>query len=49
MSRLRLALIAGGVSGEREVSLNGAKGVEKALDPEKYEGVAHCMWPLIHV
>ncbi len=41
MSRLRLALIAGGVSGEREVSLNGAKGVEKALDPEKYEVVRY--------
>ena len=37
MGRLRLALIAGGVSGEREVSLKGAAGVEKALDPEKYE------------
>lgn len=41
MSRLRLALIAGGVSGEREVSLNGAKGVEAALDPEKYEIVRY--------
>jgi D-alanine-D-alanine ligase len=34
--RLRVALIAGGVSGEREVSLNGAAGVEKALDPQKF-------------
>ena len=41
MSRLRLALIAGGVSGEREVSLNGAKGVEKALDPGKYEVIRY--------
>jgi len=41
MSRLRLALIAGGVSGEREVSLNGAKGVEKALDREKYEVIRY--------
>ncbi len=41
MGRLRLALIAGGVSGEREVSLNGAKGVEKALDPEKYEVIRY--------
>ena len=41
MSRLRLALIAGGVSREREVSLNGAKGVEKALDPEKYEVIRY--------
>ena len=39
MGRLRLALIAGGVSGEREVSLKGAAGVEKALDPGKYEVV----------
>jgi D-alanine-D-alanine ligase len=36
-----LALIAGGVSGEREVSLNGAAGVEKALDPQKYEVVRY--------
>ncbi len=35
--RLRVALIAGGVSGEREVSLNGAAGVEKALDPQKFQ------------
>jgi D-alanine-D-alanine ligase len=35
--RLRVALLAGGKSGEREVSLNGAKGVEKALDSDKYD------------
>ncbi len=35
--KLRVALLAGGKSGEREVSLSGAKGVEKALDPEKFE------------
>jgi len=34
--KLQIALIAGGTSGERQVSLNGAKGVEAALDPEKY-------------
>ncbi len=34
--KLHIALIAGGVSGEREVSLNGAMGVEKALDPKKF-------------
>jgi D-alanine-D-alanine ligase len=34
--KLHIALIAGGVSGEREVSLNGAAGVEKVLDPEKF-------------
>ncbi len=36
MKRLRLALIAGGTSGEREVSLQGAEGVVQALDPNKY-------------
>jgi len=41
MSRIRLALIAGGVSGEREVSLKGAAEVEKALDTEKYEVVRY--------
>jgi D-alanine-D-alanine ligase len=35
--RLRVALLAGGKSGEREVSLNGARGVEKALDSNKFE------------
>lgn len=41
MKQLRLALIAGGTSGEREVSLQGAVGVEKALDPEKYQVVRY--------
>ena len=41
MARLRLALIAGGTSDEREVSLRGAAGVEKALDAEKYEVVRY--------
>ncbi len=35
--KLWVALIAGGKSGERDVSLAGAAGVEKALDPQKYE------------
>ena len=35
--KLRIALLAGGKSGEREVSLNGAAEVIKALDPDKYE------------
>lgn len=35
--KLRIALLAGGTSGEREVSLNGAAQVEKALSKEKYE------------
>ncbi len=34
--KTRLALIAGGTSGEREVSLSGAAAVEKALDPDRY-------------
>ena len=37
MKKIRLALIAGGVSGEREVSLKGAAEVEKALDSERYD------------
>lgn len=37
MKKMRLALLAGGRSGEREVSLAGAREVEKALNPEKYE------------
>lgn len=41
MTKKRLALIAGGTSDEREVSLRGAAGVEKALDPEKYEVVRY--------
>jgi D-alanine-D-alanine ligase len=36
MEKIRLALIAGGTSGEREVSLKGAAEVEEALDSEKY-------------
>ncbi len=35
--RLNVALLAGGRSGEREVSLMGAVGVEKALDPDKFD------------
>ncbi len=37
MERIRVALIAGGRSGEREVSLAGAREVEQALDPARYE------------
>jgi D-alanine-D-alanine ligase len=37
MKKLRLALLAGGKSGEREVSLKGAEEVVKALDPRKYD------------
>lgn len=41
MAKIRLALIAGGTSDEREVSLRGAIGVAQALDPEKYEVVRY--------
>ncbi len=35
--KIQLALLAGGKSGERDVSLNGAREIEMALDPDKYE------------
>ena len=35
--RLRIALLAGGVSAEREVSLNSGRQVLAALDPARYE------------
>jgi len=35
-SPLRVALLAGGKSGEREVSLAGARELERALDPARY-------------
>lgn len=41
MAKKRLALLAGGISDEREVSLRGAVGVEKALDPARYEVVRY--------
>lgn len=41
MAKLRLALIAGGVSAEREVSLRGAAGVEQALNRDRYEVVRY--------
>jgi len=37
MTKIRLALLAGGTSKERQVSLNGAREVAKNLNPEKYE------------
>ncbi|MCK9296132.1 MAG: D-alanine--D-alanine ligase [Desulfobulbaceae bacterium] len=36
-NKLRVALLAGGKSGEREVSLAGARGVLAALDKQKYD------------
>lgn len=41
MAKIRLALIAGGKSDEREVSLKGAEGVKAALDREKYAVVRY--------
>ena len=35
--KIRVALLAGGRSGERDVSLAGAAGLEAAIDLEKYE------------
>ena len=37
MEKIRLALLFGGVSSEREVSLNSGKQVWEALDKDKYE------------
>ena len=41
MAKLRLALIAGGVSAEREVSLRVAAVVEQALNRDRYEVVRY--------
>ena len=37
MKKLNLALLSGGISSEREVSLNSGDQVFEALDKEKYE------------
>ena len=37
--RIRIAILAGGRSSEREVSLSSARSVLGALDPERYEAV----------
>lgn len=39
MERIRIGIIMGGLSSEREVSLNSGRNVYDNLDPEKYEGV----------
>jgi D-alanine-D-alanine ligase len=41
MDKLRLALLSGGISSEREVSLNSGKQVYDALDKSKYEIVRY--------
>ncbi len=40
-TKIRVALLAGGRSGEREVSLAGAAGFEAAIDRDKYELVRY--------
>ncbi|MBT4597714.1 D-alanine--D-alanine ligase [bacterium] len=37
MQKIKLALLAGGISGEREVSLNTGKQIFNALDKDKYQ------------
>lgn len=39
MKRLRIGVILGGMSSEREVSLNSGRNVYDNLDPEYYEGI----------
>ncbi|MCX7982268.1 MAG: D-alanine--D-alanine ligase [Syntrophales bacterium] len=39
MSKLRVGIILGGMSSEKEVSLNSGRNVYDNLDPELYEGV----------
>ncbi len=41
MGKLRVALLSGGISSEREVSLNSGKQVYEALDKEKYDIVKY--------
>ena len=41
MEKLSLALISGGISSEREVSINSGKQVYAALDKEKYDILAY--------
>lgn len=37
MTRLKIALMAGGDSSEREIALQSAAQIEAALDPAKYD------------
>ena len=41
MKKLTVALLSGGISSEREVSLNSGKQVYEALDKEKYEVIRY--------
>lgn len=37
MNKIKLALLCGGISSEREVSLRGAEGIKKTLSKDKYD------------
>ena len=37
MKKIRLALLSGGISSEREVSLNSGRQVFDALDKDRYD------------
>ena len=37
MGKLKIALLAGGDSSEREIALNSAHQISEALDTEKYD------------
>lgn len=39
VTRLRVGVIMGGISSEREISLESGRNIYNNLDPEKYEGV----------
>jgi D-alanine-D-alanine ligase len=41
MSKLRLAVVYGGRSGEHEISVRSAKSILQALDPEKYDVIEY--------
>ena len=41
MKKLRVALLIGGLSNEREISLKSGAEVQKALNPERYETVTY--------
>jgi len=37
LNKVKLALLCGGISSERDVSLNGAEGIKKILNKDKYD------------
>lgn len=46
MSRMRVAVIMGGASAEREVSLSSGRNVMAALDPARYQALPYDLRPL---